>query len=438
MTSKILFKQRRDNLMAQLPSDSVVILASAPQYFRNRDSTYPYRQQSDFYYLTGFCEPEALALLIPGRKQGEFILFNRPRDPEVEAWDGPRAGQEGAKTDFGAGESFAIAAADELIPKLLSGCQNLFCHLNTNSVFEQKIRTWLSKIVPPSRFGPTGPSEMIDLGKKLHLMRMLKSSDEVAIMRKAIDITGKAHLKAMQTCRPGMYEYELEAVLLHEFIRHGARFPAYESIVAAGENACVLHYVNNRDQLKDGELVLIDAGCEYEYYSSDITRTFPVNGKFTAPQRAVYECVLAAQAAVLEKIKPGLPWIEMQNTAIHELTKGLVSLDILQGDVNHLIKEKAYRPFYMHGVSHWMGLDVHDVGPYQWNNAWQTLRPGMVMSCEPGLYIKAGTPGVDKKWWNIGVRIEDDVLVTETGHEVLSVAIPKSIQEIEYYSRNSH
>jgi len=425
------FKRRRRQLMQMMGPGSVAILPAAPEVVRNRDVHYPYRPDSDFYYLTGFSEPDAIAVLIPGRRQAEYVLFCRERDEKRERWDGPRAGQEKAVQEFGADDSFPIADCEEILPGLLEECTRVFYAMGSNPDLDKRLAEWVNQIRGKSRTGVHGPVEFIALDHYLHEMRLYKSTAEVQRMRHAAKITAAAHVRLMQTCRPGMHEYELEAEFIHECATRGARFQAYPSIVGGGGNACVLHYVDNRDELADGDLVLVDAGCEYGYYASDITRTFPVNGRFNPAQRAIYELVLAAQEAAIAKVKPGNHWNDPHDAAVRVITKGLVDLGLLKGTVPRLVKEQAYNRFYMHRTGHWLGMDVHDVGDYKVDGAWRELEPGMTLTVEPGIYIPAGMRGVPKKFWNTGIRIEDDVLVTTDGHEVLTRDAPKAVAEIE-------
>jgi Xaa-Pro aminopeptidase len=425
------FKRRRRQLMQMMGPGSVAILPAAPEVVRNRDVHYPYRPDSDFYYLTGFTEPEAIAVLIPGRKQAEYVLFCRERDEKRERWDGPRAGQEKAVVEYGADDSFPIADCEEILPGLLEECTRVFYAMGSNPDLDKRLADWVNQIRGKSRSGVHGPVEFIALDHYLHEMRLYKSTAEAQRMRHAAKITAAAHVRLMQTCRPGMHEYELEAEFIHECATRGARFQAYPPIVGGGGNACVLHYVDNRDELRDGDLVLVDAGCEYGYYASDITRTFPVSGRFNPAQRALYELVLAAQEAAIAKVKPGNHWNDPHDTAVRVITKGLVDLGLLKGTVARLIKDQAYAKFYMHRTGHWLGMDVHDVGDYKVDGTWRELEPGMTLTVEPGIYIPAGMRGVPKKFWNTGIRIEDDVLVTKDGHEVLTRDAPKAVAEIE-------
>lgn len=425
------FAKRRKQLMQKIGPKGIVILASSPVAFRNGDYDYPYRQHSDFYYLTGFEEPESVAVLLPKRKAGEFILFNRPNDRAEEIWTGARAGQKGARKQFAADESFSINDLSKKLPELLEGREALYYSLGTDLKFDQVLLTAVNAIRGKIRNGVQPPLAFMDVTPTLHEMRLVKTNEEIAVMRKAAEITANAHTRAMQACHPGMYEYQLEAEILHEFQRSGAREVAYSSIVGAGANACTLHYTRNNQKIKEGDLVLIDAGCEYLNYAADVTRTFPANGRFSPEQRAIYEIVLAAQLAGIKAIRPGASFNAVQEVIVKIITKGLLDLGILKGKLSTLIESQAYFPFYMHKSGHWLGLDVHDVGRYKIDGKWRRLQPGMVLTVEPGIYISADISGVAKRWQNIGVRIEDDILVTKKGHEVLSGRAPKEIKDIE-------
>ncbi len=424
-------QRRRRRLMQMMGKGSIAILPSAPVTVRNRDVEHPYRPESDFYYLTGFEEPEAVMVLVPGRPEGEFILFCRDRDPKLELWNGPRAGLEGARDDFRADTAWPVGKVEDILPGLLENRDKVYYTMGSHPDFDQRITEWLKQIRGRSRTGVHPPDEIVSLEHLVHEMRLFKDRGEVALMRRAAEISAGAHRRAMACCRPGMKEYQLEAELVHEFMSQGARSPAYPSIVGGGGNACILHYRENDRALRDGDLVLIDAGAEYRGYASDITRTFPVNGRFSSAQREVYEVVLEAQLAAIAKVRPGNHWNDPHDAAVRSLTRGLVDLGLLKGDVRMLIKKGAYQKFFMHRTGHWLGMDVHDVGDYKIEGDWRLLEPGMVMTVEPGLYIRAGSRGVARKWWDIGVRIEDDVLVTRDGHEVLSENAPKSVAGIE-------
>lgn len=424
------FARRRKQLMRMMGPDSIAILPTNAEQPRNRDVVFPFRPDSDFFYLTGFAEPEAVAVLVPGRPHGEYLLFCRDRDLEMEIWNGRRAGPEGAVEDFGADDAFPIGDIDEILPGLLESRERVFYNMGVIPAFDNRVIGWVNGIRSQSRAGKHAPDEIVSLEHFVHDMRLYKSRAEIQVMRRAANIAARAHRRAMQTCRPGMMEYELEAEYLHEFRKAGGE-PAYPSIVGGGENACILHYTENNAALNDGDLVLIDAGVEHECYASDITRCFPVNGRFSKAQRAVYELVLDAQLAAIEEVYPGNSWNAPHEVAVKILTKGLVKLGLLKGRPASLIKEQSYRRFYMHRTGHWLGMDVHDVGDYKVGEEWRVLEPGMVLTIEPGLYIAAGGKGVPRKWWNIGVRIEDDVLVTRDGHDVLSKNVPKAVNEIE-------
>lgn len=425
------FSRRRARLLQLLGEGSIAILPAAPQTIRNRDVEHVYRPDSDFYYLTGFPEPEAVVVLIPGRKQGQCVLFCRERDPLMETWNGRRAGLDGAVERHGIDDAFPISDIDEILPGLMENRERVFYSMGTHADLDQRMIEWLKQVRKKSRAGIHAPGEFVSLDHLLHEMRLFKSRAEIDAMKKAARISAAAHCRAMQSCKPGMMEYQIEAAIVHHFMDNGCRHAAYPSIVGGGANGCILHYTENNAELKDGELLLIDAGAEYDSYAADITRTFPINGTFSEAQKALYEVVLAAQYAAIDAVKPGNHWNDPHDAAIKALTKGLIKLGILKGTLAKLVKEEAYRPYYMHRTGHWLGMDVHDVGDYKLDGQWRLLEPGMVMTVEPGLYIPAGSKGVLKKWWDIGIRIEDDVLVTRTGHEVLTSGVPKEVDEIE-------
>lgn len=431
MIDRSVFAQRRQQLLEICGPGSVVILASASEQVRNNDVMFPFRQNSDFYYLTGFPENDAVVVLRRGINTTEVFLFCKMPDPARERWTGPIIGPTRACQEYGANEAYSIATLDEKMPELLANHKQVYGMLDPASSLSNQVLQWLENLRAKVRSGLQAPEELKDLRPLLHEMRLFKSSQEIELMRKAAEITAYGHLRAMQTVRPNQYEYELEAELVSEFLRHGAREQAYPPIVGGGANSCILHYVDNNAPLQDGDLVLIDAGCEWQNYASDVTRTLPVNGRFSREQKAIYELILEAQTAVIAKVAPGIRFDQLQETAVKIITEGLVRLGILSGKVDQLIQDKAYSSFYMHNIGHWIGLDVHDVGAYKKNGEWRTLEAGIVLTVEPGIYISAGEAGVDPKWWNIGVRIEDDVLVTPIGHEVLTAQIPKSIEEIE-------
>lgn len=424
------YKTRRQQLARQLNPGSVALIPAAAESIRNADTHYRFRQQSNFYYLTGYNEPDAL-LLIHGGEQDHCILFNRSRNPAEEQWTGKRLGQEGAIQELGMHNAFPLEELSAQLPQLFADKACIYFPFGGNLELEQHIRQALSAMKAMVRRGIQAPNSLVDLDPILSEMRLIKSPAELKLMQQAADISVAALLRALRQCKHVRYEYELEAELRHEFMRRGCRDVAYDPIVGGGENACILHYTDNNCLLRDGDLVLIDAGGEYQNYAADITRTFPVNGRFTPEQKSIYELVLRAQQAGIAKIQPGVQWHEVQKIIIQILTEGLCALGIIEGNVDELIEQQAYRPFYMHNSGHWLGLDVHDVGVYKVAGEWRPFAAGMVLTVEPGLYISPNTMGVDKRWWGIGVRIEDDVVVTATGHEVLTKALPVEIADIE-------
>jgi Xaa-Pro aminopeptidase len=428
--SRVEFARRRRALMRLIGRDGIAIVPSAPVRQRNSDVEYNYRQASDFYYLTGFNEPDAVAVLIPGREAAEYVLFVRDRNREREIWDGKRAGPEGAVAEYGANDSFPITDIDEILPGLLENRERVFYTMGLNQEFDQRVIGWVNTLRSQSRSGLHPPQEFVALDHALHDMRLFKSRGEIGLMRRAGQIAAGAHVRGMRFCRPGRMEYEVMAELLHEFNRNGADI-SYHPIVGGGPNSCVLHYRDNSARLNDGDLLLVDAGCEYDFYASDITRTYPVNGRFSAEQRAVYEVVLEAQQAAIAKVKPGNHWNEPHDAAVRAITAGLVRIGLLRGSVASLIRGGDYKKFFMHRTGHWLGMDVHDVGDYKVGDEWRVFEPGMVLTVEPGIYIAAGTRGVSRRFWNIGVRIEDDVAVTRSGCEVLTSGVPKAPDEIE-------
>lgn len=423
-------KRRRRQLMRMMEPESIAILPAATERIRNRDVHYPYRQDSDFYYLTGFPEPEAVAVLIPKRTHGEYVLFCRERDPTKELWDGPLAGQEGAVEEYGADDSFPISDLDEILPRMLEQCERVYYAMGCDADLDRRMSEWINRIRGRARTGVHAPIEFIALDHYLHELRLIKSPAEIRLMRKAARISAQAHVRTMQNCRAGMTEFQLQAEFEHECMRRGARHQAYPAIVGGGANGCVLHYIDNDAELTDDDLVLIDAGCELDHYASDITRTFPVNGRYSDAQRQLYSIVLDAQKAAIDTVRPGAHWNEPHEAAVKVITKGLRKIGLLKGTVPKLIKDEAYRPFFPHRTGHWLGMDVHDVGDYKIDGEWRQLEPGMVLTVEPGIYIPP-TKGIAKKWWGIGIRIEDDVLVTRDGNEVLSSPVPKDIEDIE-------
>ena len=418
--------------MRMMGNDSIAIIPAATQKIRNRDVDYPFRQDSDFLYLTGFSEPEAVAVLVPGRSQGQYILFCREQDPIKEIWHGRRAGQQGAIDEYGADDAFPIADIDEILPGLLEQRGRVYYTIGRDPEFDQRLMGWVNQIRSQIRAGSHPPHEFVSLEYLVHDMRLYKSQAEVGAMKRAVKASIKAHKRAMQSCAPGMKEYQIEAELLYEFNLAGT-VPAYPTIVGGGANGCILHYTDNKDVLNDGDLLLIDGGSECDGYASDITRTFPVNGQFKPAQRELYELVLTAQLAAIKKVSPGNHWNDPHDAAVRTLTRGMVELGLLKGRPAKLIRDGEYRRYYMHRTGHWLGLDVHDVGDYRIANDWRQLEPGMTLTVEPGIYIPKGTKGISRRWWNTGIRIEDDVLVTREGCEVLSEALPKTPDQIESF-----
>jgi Xaa-Pro aminopeptidase len=414
--------------MELVGADGIAVIAAAPERVRSRDTLFTYRPDSDFYYLTGFEEPEAVAVLVPDRPQGEFLLFCRERNPERELWDGPRAGPEGAVAHFGADDAFPINDLDDILPGLLERSDRVYYSIGA-AEFDQRLLAFIQTLNTKRQSGHA-PSELVALDHLLHEMRLFKSRAETSVMRQSARIAVGAHSRAMRACRPGLMEYEIEAEFLHEFRRHGADC-SYPPIVATGANACVLHYRANNAELADGDLVLIDAGCELHMYASDVTRTFPVNGVFSAPQRALYEVGLEATRAATVAAVAGNHWNDPHDAAVAVVTKGLKDLGLLEGRVPTLIKSQAYRQFFMHKTGHWLGIDVHDVGDYKVADQWRLLEPGMVMTIEPGIYVSPDDKNVAKEWRGIGIRIEDDVQVTRSGPEVLTTGLPTTVTEIE-------
>jgi Xaa-Pro aminopeptidase len=423
-------QQRRQQLLSHIKSDEFIVLMAAPEYLRNGDVLYPYRQNSDFYYLTGFPEPDAIALLIPDSKKGKFILFNRAEDSAAAIWNGEHIGQIRARKEYGADEAYPINQLEVKLSEYIANTR--VCYYLGDETINHQVLARINKILTHFKKTP------VEYAKKLvdgvHEMRLKKSPTELDCLRQAAHISSQAHLRAMRACRPGLYEYQLEAELMYEFYRQGSQALAYPNIVASGANSCILHYTDNRAQLKSGDLVLIDAGCEYQNYASDITRTFPVNGRFNSEQKAIYHIVLKAQQAIIALIKPGIAWNQLQKTCVDFVTQGLMDLGLLKGNINDLIQQKGYQKFYMHGCSHWLGLDVHDVGTYKLEKKWRNLEPDMVFTVEPGIYIRSAAD-IDKKWWNIGIRIEDDVRVTSAACEILTAQTPKDLVDIENLMR---
>ncbi|TKB48677.1 Xaa-Pro aminopeptidase [Ferrimonas sediminicola] len=423
------FKAHRQQLMAALPEGSVAMLFAARECTRSNDTEYHFRQNSDFFYLTGFNEPDAVLLLRPGQTP-ESVIFVRPTDKLAEIWHGRRLGVEAAPEALQLDVAFSLDEMGELLPDLVNGADTLAWLPGQASYSDEAVSALMATLRAGFRQGRRAPTKQLDLRAQLHEMRLHKSDAEVALMARAGEISAKAHVRAMQACRPGLYEYQLEAEINHECAIHGARFMAYNSIVGGGVNACILHYTENEAQLNDGDLVLIDAGCELDGYAADITRTFPVNGRFSEEQRALYALVLEAEKTAISLLRPGISIKEANDRVLIILVSGLVALGILEGEVEALIEQEAYKAFYMHGLGHWIGIDVHDVGDYHTADRTRPLEPGMVLTIEPGLYIGPDAE-VEARWRGIGIRVEDDVLITEEGHRVLTAGVPKEIDEIE-------
>ncbi len=424
------FQQRRIALMQSMGA-GIAIVPTAAEVIRNRDSHYPYRFDSYFYYLTGFKEPESVLVLVAGKSAVKSILFCRDKDMEREIWDGFRYGPAAAATEFGFDEAYSIAQLDDIVPKLMANQPKVFFALGAETAWDNKLTQWLNQVKAQARSGVSAPDEVVDVRKWLDEMRLYKSSAEQALMRRSANIAASAHQRAMQKVHSGKMEYEIEAEFLHEFYRFGAQAPAYTSIVAGGANACTLHYNANNARLNDGDLLLIDAGCELDGYASDITRTFPVNGKFSAAQKDVYELVLAAQAAAIAQVRPNQHWNAPHEAALDILVQGFIDFGWCQGSKDAVLESGAYRQFYMHRTGHWLGLDVHDAGEYKDKAGnWRSLEAGMVLTVEPGCYVRPAD-NVPEHFWNIGIRIEDDALVTADGCEILTVAAPKIVADIE-------
>lgn len=438
MHNPALYAQRRNKLISSM-GRGIAIIPSAPEVLRNGDAHYAYRHDSYFYYLTGFTEPESVLVLITHQEKDgtpQAILFCREKNQEREIWDGHRCGPNAACEQFGVDAAYPIAQLDEKLVELMGNQPALFYPIGADTNWDTRIVKLRAAVQEKSRTGIRAPDVIHDVRKLINEMRLFKDEHELNLMRRAAEISTAAHRRAMQFTRAGKFEYEVEAELLHEFCRHGARNPAYTSIVATGENACTLHYVENNAQLKDGDLLLIDAGCEFEGYASDITRTFPVNGKFTAAQKDVYEIVLAAQAAAIACATTEHHWNVPHESALRVLAQGFIDLKLCHGTIDEVIESGSYRQFYMHRTGHWLGMDVHDVGDYKIGEDWRALQAGMVLTVEPGCYIRPAD-NVPEALWNIGIRIEDDVLVTAQGNEVLTTAAPKTVKEIEELMRTT-
>lgn len=422
---------RLNEFMQRMDGDSVALFVSAPHYLRNNDADFEFRQDSDFYCLTRFNEPEAVAVLAPHHPTHKYVLFVRPRDKEQEIWNGLRAGVEGAVVEYGADAAYDIQQLNDVLPKYLQGAEKLYYRLGLNETFDHRVISILNRLKAEIRKGTQTPTTIIDPSTILHELRLRKSEDEIKSMREACRISAEGHIAAMKACRPGMFEYELEALVEYVFRKNGATGPGYQSIVGSGFNTTILHYNTNTKRIADGDLVLIDAGAEYNFFSGDITRTFPANGKFTRAQQAVYEVVLHTQKTVIEMIKPGESFMKLHERAVEVITDGMLEIGLLSGNAKEIIEKEEYKKFFMHRTGHWLGMDVHDVGRYKVKEEWRTLEPTMAFTVEPGIYIQPGAPGVSEEFYNVGVRIEDDILVTESGYEVLTSLVPKEVSEVE-------
>jgi Xaa-Pro aminopeptidase len=431
------YRRRRERLMEKI-GRGTAIFRSAPYAVMHHDVEHVYRQDSDFFYLTGFNETQAVAVLAPHHAEHRFILFVQPKDPEKETWTGYRWGVDGVKEYFGADEAYPIGELDEKLPQYLEKADRIYYHLGRDRKFNDTVLAHWQRLIAGYPKTGTAPVAIEDSNFILHPMRMVKSAAELELIRAATAISAAAHNRAKAFAQVGTYEYQIQAEIEHTFRLEGGNGPAYPSIVASGKNSCILHYIENNRQLQDKDLLLIDAGCSYKYYNGDITRTFPVNGKFTPEQKIIYELVLTAQLKAIEAVQPGQPYNGIHDTAVRVLVEGLMDLGLLVGDIEEIVKEEKYKPFYMHRTGHWLGLDVHDAGGYKCSEeTWQILQPGQVLTVEPGIYIAPdikpveGQPEVPERWRGIGIRIEDDILVTATGHEVLTAATPKSIEAME-------
>ena len=423
------FARRRRHLLELVGDAGIAILPAAPERTRSRDVHYDYRPDSDLYYLTGFCEPEAVMVLMPGNRHGQFIAFCRERDKTREQWDGARCGPEGIVEQYAADDAYPINDIDEILPGLIERSERVYYSMSVAPEFDQKLLGWISELNANRQRGHA-PSEIVALDHLLHEMRLKKSRREISALRRSAQVAVAAHKRAMRTCRPGMREYQLEAEYIHEFRSNGA-CPSYQPIVAGGENACVLHYVDNDQPLQDGDLVLVDAGCELNMYASDITRTFPVNGRYSEPQAELYEIVLEANQLATQAAIAGNHWNDPHDAAVKAITRGLRELGIISGRLPQLLRDEAYRPWFMHRTGHWLGMDVHDVGDYRIDDEWRLLEPGMAMTIEPGIYISSSAPKQARRWRGIGIRIEDDVVVTRNEPDVLTRRLPSTIAEIE-------
>jgi len=428
------YARRRSELIEQIGDNDIVIVATSPIKSRNSDVEYQFRPDSDFHYLSGFSEPEAVLVISPSRSQGQYVVFCREKDRLREMWDGRRTGLEGVIEQYGADDAFPIEDLNDILPGMMEEKEKVFTTVGRYPEFDAQLLGWMNKIKEDKRPGKHAPYEFVDLNHILHEQRLFKRQDEIALMRKAGKMSAAGHNRAMQVCRPGMYEYQVQAEMECEFRKAGSPYNAYPSIVAGGENACILHYTENQDMLKNGDLLLIDAGAEYGCYASDISRTFPVNGRFSPEQRALYDIVLAAQAAAFEVCSAGHGWNESHDEAVKVISQGLLDEGLLRGSLEQVLETQSYTQFYMHRTGHWLGMDVHDVGDYQVDEVWRELEPGMVFTVEPGIYVNPADD-VDERFHHIGIRIEDNVLVRRDGYEVLTEAAVKKPDDIEALMR---
>ncbi len=424
------YARRRLQLMEIAGDGSVIIVRGAAHKIRNNDVNYPYRQDSDFLYLSGFSEPEAMMVLIPGEAGGHSILFCRERDPQREMWDGSMAGTQGALEQFGFDEAFPMTEMKKRLPALLHGHERVYYDLGKDTVFDQFLIGCMNEFRSKTRKKFLAPDEIIALNHSLHEMRLFKSRTEITTMRKSARIAASAHQRAMQVCKPGLNEADIHAELLQTFTRNQCEV-SYIPIVGGGANACVLHYISNRDKLHDGDMLLIDAGAEYDGYASDITRTFPINGKFSGQQKDLYEIVLSAQLHAIDEVRAGNPWEHVHETAVRVATEGMIELGILKGSLEEALEEEYFKDYYVHNTGHWLGLDVHDVGEYEIDGHSRVLEPGMVLTVEPGIYIPESASAVDEKWRGLGIRVEDNVAVTRGEADVLTSGICKTVDDIE-------
>ena len=424
-----IYKKRRINLSEQLPKNSALLIPGADIQYRNADSAYAFRQDSNFYYLSGFCEQESLIVILKGDDSCSSIVFVPPKDKLKEIWDGYRAGPIGAVDQYLFDKSYDNTEIEKLMPEILKGCEQVLYPIGKKNGFDQLVIDWTTEARSKDRHSKT--INILDASSLIGNARLIKDDHEISLIRIACDISAEAHIEAMKNVKDAGSEQDIESLYIHEFSKNGGRFPAYTPIVASGENACVLHYIENNKKFNKEDLLLVDAGCEYEMYASDITRTYPISGKFSKEQLEIYEIVLEAHKQASAEIKPGNPWIRAQDTSVKVITEGLIDLGLLKGKANEIIKKGEYSKFYMHRIGHWLGMDVHDVGNYKKNGQWRDLEPGMVLTIEPGIYILDSLEDVEEKWLGIGIRIEDDLLVTENGNEVLSANAPRDIQDIE-------